>query len=177
MASATKATRVMLPNAVTKSLHSNARCNFPLARVQPVAWLNRSLTSASLNFFATGMSSPTAKATATIMHRAGVVSGRFPGPAQFGFTTGLQPKSQATPVMQSGTAASTPRVYSGATHAKLAASFVSPLPLYLATCGYAHSGRVICTSAPGPDPAYFVAMIAAGVDPLSTHCSSDSCML
>ena len=53
---------------------------------------------------------------------------------------------------------------------KVPASFVSPLPLYFAACGYAHSGRVIfacCWSS----PSYFEAMIVDGAAPFSTHCS------
>ncbi len=60
--------------------------------------------------------------------------------------------------------------YFPASHTKFAASFVSPLPLYFAACGYAHSGRVIfgcCLSS----PAYFEAMIVPGAVPFSTHCS------
>src|SRR5271154_4048137 len=52
MDSATSATRVMFPKAVTKSLHSNARCNLPLTRLQPLARFMLSLISASLSFFA-----------------------------------------------------------------------------------------------------------------------------
>ena len=33
----------------------------------------------------------------------------------------------------------------GALHEKFAASFVLPAPLYFATCGYGHSGRVMIT--------------------------------
>src|ERR1035438_59863 len=56
MDSATSATRVMLPNAVTKSLHSNARCSLPSFSAHPLTWPSRSITSGSLNFLAAGIS-------------------------------------------------------------------------------------------------------------------------
>src|SRR5712692_664799 len=52
MASATSATRVMLPKAVTKSLQTNSRCNLPLATLQPFVFGSRACTSASVSFFA-----------------------------------------------------------------------------------------------------------------------------
>src|SRR5215510_10293895 len=57
--------------------------------------------------------------------------------------------------------------YSNA-QAKFAASFVLPLPLYLATCGYGHSGRVLSTC----PLVECDATICAGFLPCSTHCSS-----
>src|SRR6267143_6547446 len=55
MASATSATRVMLPNALTKSLHANSRWSLPLTRFQPLVLESSVVTSASESFFA-GMS-------------------------------------------------------------------------------------------------------------------------
>src|SRR6202158_3118708 len=55
MASATSATRVILPNALTKSLHANSRCSLPLTRFQPLVLESSVVTSASESFFA-GMS-------------------------------------------------------------------------------------------------------------------------
>src|ERR1700687_3454155 len=63
------------------------------------------------------------------------------------------------------------------THTKLPASFVSPLPLYFAICGYGQSGRVIFTPFAGSPLSYFVATIAFGAIPFSTHCSSASSTL
>src|SRR5215471_7389416 len=60
---------------------------------------------------------------------------------------------------------------------KFAASFVSPLPLYFATCGYGHSGRVNFTPFVGLSSAYFVATIDEGAIPFSTHRSRASCIL
>lgn len=57
-----------------------------------------------------------------------------------------------------------------AAQAKLAASVVSPVPLYLATCGYGHKGRVITGWV--PSFSYFGVIIMAGATPFSTHCSS-----
>src|SRR5215469_9730278 len=59
---------------------------------------------------------------------------------------------------------------------KFAASFVSPLPWYVAVCGYTHNGRVItrcCRSC----PTYFEAMIVDGAVPFSTQCSRAAAML
>src|SRR5215472_3875262 len=55
-------------------------------------------------------------------------------------------------------------------HSKFPASFVSPLPLYFAACGYTHSGRVI-TACCRSGPVYFEAIIVSGATPFSTHCS------
>src|SRR6266446_1985131 len=52
MASATSATRVMLPNAATKSLHTNSRCSLPLRTLHPLAFGNSAEISVSLSFFA-----------------------------------------------------------------------------------------------------------------------------
>src|SRR5260370_22244737 len=52
MASATRATRVMLPNAVTKSLHANSRCSLPFATLHPLALGSSVVISASESFFA-----------------------------------------------------------------------------------------------------------------------------
>src|SRR6516225_4042545 len=55
----------------------------------------------------------------------------------------------------------------GLAQAKFAASFVSPAPLYFATCGNGHSGRVLSTL-----PAVkWDATIWEGFFPCSTHCS------
>src|SRR5271154_4269253 len=48
----------MFPNALTKSLHSNARCSLPFVKVHPLALLSRSFTSASVSFLAAGMTAP-----------------------------------------------------------------------------------------------------------------------
>src|SRR5271157_4978964 len=57
-------------------------------------------------------------------------------------------------------------------HTKLAASLVSPEPLYLAMSGYAQRGRVIFTPFSGLESStYFVAMTWEGATPFSTHCS------
>src|SRR6266849_9182503 len=42
----------MFPNAATKSLHWNSRCNLPFTRLHPFTFFSPSCTSASLNFFA-----------------------------------------------------------------------------------------------------------------------------
>src|SRR4029078_5822257 len=65
-----------------------------------------------------------------------------------------------------------PRVTSktcyGTWQVKLAASSMLPDPLYLATCGYGHRGRVRSTV-----PLVLCeAMIFSGALPCSTHCSS-----
>src|SRR6266851_5043000 len=52
MASATRATRVMLPNAVTKSLHANSRCSLPFTTLQPLALGSSVVISVSESFFA-----------------------------------------------------------------------------------------------------------------------------
>src|SRR6266478_1419182 len=57
MASATSATRVMLPKAVTKSLHANSRCSLPFTTLQPLALGNSAEISVSVSFFA-GMAPP-----------------------------------------------------------------------------------------------------------------------
>ena len=55
-----------------------------------------------------------------------------------------------------------------ATHAKLAASSLLPVPFHRATSGYMHSGRVRSSL-----PAVLcVAIILSGAAPFSTHCSS-----
>src|SRR4029077_16939342 len=53
----------------------------------------------------------------------------------------------------------------GATQDQFAASFRSPVPLYFAYCGYAHSGR------DSPD-VLFTAAIVIGACPFSRHFSS-----
>src|SRR5260370_34658139 len=58
MASATSATRVMLPNAVMKSLHANSRCSLPFTTLHPLALLRSFCTSESVSFFAGMMASP-----------------------------------------------------------------------------------------------------------------------
>src|SRR5258708_16033829 len=58
MASATSATRVMLPNAVMKSLHANSRCSLPFTTLHPFALLRSFCTSESVSFFAGMMASP-----------------------------------------------------------------------------------------------------------------------
>src|SRR6267143_4137401 len=57
MASATSATRVMLPKAATKSLHANSRCNLPFTTLQPLALGSSAVISASDSFLA-GMAHP-----------------------------------------------------------------------------------------------------------------------
>src|SRR6266436_5073723 len=52
MASATSATRVMLPKAVTKSLHANSRCSLPFTMLHPVALGSSAVISGSESFFA-----------------------------------------------------------------------------------------------------------------------------
>src|SRR5215472_1173567 len=52
MASATSATRVMLPNAVTKSLQAISRCNLPSTTLQPFIFGSSAAISTSLSFFA-----------------------------------------------------------------------------------------------------------------------------
>src|SRR6266436_5946380 len=52
MASATRATRVMLPKAVTKSLHANSRCSLPFTKLQPLALGSSAEISVSVSFFA-----------------------------------------------------------------------------------------------------------------------------
>src|SRR5262245_23902047 len=68
--------------------------------------------------------------------------------------------------IRAATAFATSKAYEeraqGAAHAKFAASFVSPMPLYLAICGYGQSGREIGEFA-------FVAIIDAGGVPCSIH--------
>ena len=51
------------------------------------------------------------------------------------------------------------------TQVKLVATLVSPLPLYLATFGNTHRGRVICTAG-GVSFTNFVAMIVSGAHAL-----------
>src|SRR5712671_6488428 len=51
----------MFPNAATKSLHWNSRCNLPFTRLHPFTFFSPSCTSASLNFFA-GIRSPSIQA-------------------------------------------------------------------------------------------------------------------
>src|SRR5438132_853506 len=52
MASATSATRVMLPNAVTKSLHVNSRCSLLFTRLHPLVLESCAVISGSESFFA-----------------------------------------------------------------------------------------------------------------------------
>src|SRR5216684_6576747 len=52
IASATRATRVILPNAVTKSLHANSRCSLPFTTLHPLALGSSSVISGSDSFFA-----------------------------------------------------------------------------------------------------------------------------
>src|SRR6266481_2586202 len=52
MASATSATRVMLPKAATKSLHTNSRCSLPLTTLHPLDLGSSAVISASESFFA-----------------------------------------------------------------------------------------------------------------------------
>src|SRR5260370_20443397 len=52
IASATSATRVMLPKAVTKSLHANSRCSFPFTTFHPLALGSKVVISASESFLA-----------------------------------------------------------------------------------------------------------------------------
>ena len=55
-----------------------------------------------------------------------------------------------------------PTFYFRAGQEKFAASFGSPKPLYFATAGYGHTGRVISTSSLVLSPAYLVPIISAG---------------
>src|SRR5438034_9531769 len=52
MASATRATRVMLPNAVTKSLHVNSRCSLLFTRLHPLVLESCAVISGSESFLA-----------------------------------------------------------------------------------------------------------------------------
>src|SRR5260370_23984875 len=52
MASAASARRVMLTNAVTKSLHVNSLCNFLFTRVHPLVLESCAVISGSESFFA-----------------------------------------------------------------------------------------------------------------------------
>src|SRR5450755_3516359 len=52
MDSATSATCVMFPKAVTKSLHSKARCSLPSFKLQCCSWLRCCFTSSSVSFLA-----------------------------------------------------------------------------------------------------------------------------
>src|SRR5882762_5586318 len=65
MASATSATRVILPKAATKSLHANSRCNFPFTTLHPLALGSSAVISASESFLA-GMAHP--PESAEILH-------------------------------------------------------------------------------------------------------------
>src|SRR5579862_2737231 len=69
------------------------------------------------------------------------------------------------------------RYLCSSSHAKLLASFSAPLPLYFATFGYTHSGRVISALPELIGPENFVATISFGAVPFSTHCSNDNCKL
>src|SRR5258708_5341837 len=71
MASAASATRVMLPNAVMKSLHANSRCSLPFTTLHPFALLRSFCTSESVSFFAGMMASPSGliSAAGNIMRR------------------------------------------------------------------------------------------------------------
>src|ERR1700676_2601625 len=63
----------------------------------------------------------------------------------------------------------------GAAHSKLSASLVSPVPLYLATFGYAHSGLVIAAFIfPSAPAAYFVAKTFSTGAPFSTQSCKES---
>src|SRR5271168_3984309 len=95
MDSATSATRVMLPKAVTKSLHSKARCSLPLTRLHPLACARCSFTSASLNFFG-GMasSSGTFVSGGTIMRRKRR-SGNHAGPSGGGLAARIAARANA----------------------------------------------------------------------------------
>src|ERR1700679_1724769 len=64
------------------------------------------------------------------------------------------------------------RISHSTAHEKFAASVTSPDPLYFATSGNGHKGRVIATPLVLSLETYFVAMIRAGATPFSTHCSS-----
>src|SRR5580658_63105 len=64
------------------------------------------------------------------------------------------------------------------THEKFAASSVLPDPEYFEIVGYGHSGRVRTTPLAGfPSALYLVAIIFAGAEPFSTHCSIAFIML
>src|SRR5437879_8421234 len=52
MPSATSATRVILPNAVTKSLHVNSRCSLLFTRLHPLVLESWAVISGSESFFA-----------------------------------------------------------------------------------------------------------------------------
>src|SRR5712691_13261797 len=69
MASATSATRVILPKAVTKSLHANSRCSLPFTTLQPFALGRNEEISASVSFFA-GMAQSSARACLLPRHYA-----------------------------------------------------------------------------------------------------------
>src|SRR5262245_41624366 len=62
---------------------------------------------------------------------------------------------------------------SSVTQVKLVASLVFPLPLYFATFGNTHSGRVICTAG-GLSFTNFVAMIVSGAMPYHSGAFQDA---
>src|ERR1700730_722838 len=69
MASATRATRVMLPNAATKSLQVNSLCSLPLTMLHPAAFGSSAAISASESFFA-GIGNPPGPADLRPSHYA-----------------------------------------------------------------------------------------------------------
>src|SRR5260221_1144181 len=71
MASATSATRVMLADAVMKSLPANSRCSLPFTTLHHFALLRSFCTSESVSFFAGMMASPSGliSAAGNIMRR------------------------------------------------------------------------------------------------------------
>src|SRR5712691_2743388 len=81
-------------------------------------------------------------------------------------------ENRAAPVQHTSSQFGGERHFFSGAHAKLAASLVSPEPLYLAICGYGHRGRVNLTPCAGSRSfTNFVAMILSGAIPFSTHCS------
>src|SRR2546421_8395760 len=69
MASATSATRVILPKAVTKSLHANSRCSLPFTTLQPFALGRSEEISASVSLFG-GMAQSSTRACLVPRHYA-----------------------------------------------------------------------------------------------------------
>src|SRR5271155_5742137 len=85
MASATRATRVILPKAATKSLQAYSWCSLPLMIFQPGNLVRRACISALVNFFAgMGRSFETWAVGISIMTRAQCVGKIVPACARKG---------------------------------------------------------------------------------------------
>jgi hypothetical protein len=66
-------------------------------------------------------------------------------PLSDAFSEWLDHTTSAIPPTPKGESVITDPLRYGALQAKFAASLVLPVPLYVATCGYGHSGRVMVT--------------------------------